>query len=146
VARLNNLTPDNTGRIVFTLSFIGTYHYMAGFKIIEPGGSTSAGRSNGYNPEAPSSALTALASDRGEAVVYPNPFSSQINLNIRELPIGLYLIQVTDAAGKLVLLQRYNKLPGASTNAIQSDFLKPGLYFLQLVGATHKKIYKIIKL
>jgi hypothetical protein len=145
VARLSNVTPDNTGKIEFTLSFIGSFHYIAGFKITETTGS-AAGRSNEYSPEASLVESTAMEIESSEALVYPNPFSNQININIRELPTGLYLIQVTDPAGKVVLQQQQKKLPGGSTSVVQTGFIKPGIYYLQLVGPTYKKCYKIIKM
>jgi hypothetical protein len=145
VARLNNVTPDNTGKIVFTLSFIGSFHYVAGFKITESPGSV-AGRSNESNSEDHLMESTAMVIESNEALVYPNPFNDQINVNIRELPTGLYLIQITDPAGKVVLQEQQKKLPSGSTSVVQTGFIKPGIYYLQLVGPTYKKSYTIIKM
>lgn len=145
VARLNNITPDNTGRIVFTLSFIGTYHYMAGFAITEPGDAI-AGRSSGIVSE--SEAISPIISEaiQGDAIVYPNPFKNNISLNISAFPTGPYLVQFTDAAGKIVLQHQQNKQPGATVGNVQAGYLKTGVYYLQIISQTYKKTYKIIKL
>ena len=145
VARLNNIAPDNTGRIVFTLSFIGTYHYVAGFSISEPGNQI-AGRSSGsiINETAAASHSTVTAT--GDAIAYPNPFHNNVSLNISALPIGPYLVQFTDAAGKIVLQQQLNKQPGATLSRVKAVSLEMGVYYLQIISKAYKKTYKIIKL
>lgn len=144
VARLNNITPDNNGRIVFTLSFIGTYHYMAGFSIVEPGNAV-AGRAvdpvyESMLPNLPSIELN------GDAIIYPNPFRNNVSLNITGIPTGPYLVQLTDAFGKVVLQQQQNKQPGANVSIIKSEVLKTGVYYLQIISPTYKSTHKIIKL
>jgi len=140
-----NISPDNAGKVKVTISRIGTYHYLAGFTITEPGDAV-AGKSAGLITEAEGILPTTSEATNGDAIVYPNPFKNNVSLNISTLPTGPYLVQFTDAAGKIVLQHQQNKQPGATVANVQAGSLKTGVYYLQIISKTYKKTYKIIKL
>jgi hypothetical protein len=145
-AKFYGIIPDNNGNVIVVISRIGTYHYFAGFMITEIVPDGLAGRSNGSIVNTTMPTTLFMESDRGDAIAYPNPFKNNISLNISALPIGPYLVQFTDAAGKIVLQQQQNKQPGATLSSVKAGSLEMGVYYLQIISKTYKTTHKIIKL
>jgi lysophospholipase L1-like esterase len=145
-AKFYGIIPDNNGNVIVVISRIGTYHYFAGFMITEIVPDGLAGRNSGSILNTTMPATLFMESVGGDAIAYPNPFQNNVSLNISALPIGPYLVQFTDAAGKIVLQQQQNKQPGATLSSVKAGSLEMGVYYLQIISKTYKTTHKIIKL
>ncbi len=141
VARLNDILPDNNGRIVFTLSIIGTYHYMAGFTITEP--ATAPAAATFATTE-----LTPAGDIAGqpleETVIYPNPFTDRVQVKLTNAA-GPYKLFLTDVAGKIVLQKNVATSSAGAIENLATKNLQRGTYFLQIVTAEKRTTYKLIK-
>ncbi|RYE16591.1 MAG: T9SS type A sorting domain-containing protein, partial [Sphingobacteriales bacterium] len=144
VARLHNIRPDNNGRITFTLSIIGSYHYMAGFTITEPAPPT--GRAPVEEEIISINNITEVPYDNaGETIIYPNPFKQRLMVKPGKEHSGAKMISVSDAAGK-PLTQK--NIAAGNSNVVEILLpvgLQKGIYFLQIVSAQKRTIHKLIK-
>ena len=75
-------------------------------------------------------------------IVYPNPFSTEVNLKIREEITGNLELKIIDITGKTVYT---GKIPAAATFKIDLSFLYSGMYMLSVKGNNFLSSYKIIK-
>ncbi len=145
VARLNDILPDNTGRIVFTLSIIGTYHYMAGFTIKEPA-TAPAMVANVVEAEYRASINNEQAKDlMAETVIYPNPFTDRIQVKLGSSTAGSYKLYLTDVAGKIILQKNVASSGAGAVENVGTKNLQRGTYFLQILTTEKRTTYKLIK-
>ncbi len=147
VARLNDITPDNTGRIIFTLSIAGSYHYMAGFTIIEPIGAPTAAPF--LFTEAPQKENNQSINDQNrratETSIFPNPFTDKIQIARGYSTSGSYKIYLTDVTGQIILQKNIaNNNQGAVEN-LTVPALQKGIYFLRIVSNQKQTVHKLIK-
>ncbi len=70
-------------------------------------------------------------------VVYPNPFSNEILINTNE-PL---LMNIIDIRGNIIIQKQIIR-----GEVITTDFVYPGIYFLELTGNSGTEYYKMIKL
>jgi len=75
-------------------------------------------------------------------IVYPNPFSTEVNLKISEEIAGNIELKIIDIAGKTVYA---GTIPAAATFKIDLSFLYSGMYMLSVKGNNFLVNYKIIK-
>ena len=148
VARLNNIVPDNNGKIVFTLILSGLYHYMAGFSIIEP--ATVPAVAAGFM-QADNSTNLATAANAEEASsetkIYPNPFDDKIQVQLGNSVPGNYKIYLTDVAGKIIL-QKNISVASAGAGIVESfdtRRLQKGIYFLKIITKQKRTVHKLVK-
>ncbi|MBC7867499.1 MAG: T9SS type A sorting domain-containing protein [Gloeobacteraceae cyanobacterium ES-bin-316] len=139
-AKLNNITPDNTGKIVFTLALNGLYHYMAGFTIIEP----TAPASVASFSQASISVLDPEP-DELQFLYYPNPFKDGITLKIIDQKPGIHYLTLTDMTGKIIWRKNATSITGITQEFIQTKALQNGIYFLQVVTNKKRSVYKLVK-
>jgi len=71
-------------------------------------------------------------SNSPEIRVYPNPFSSHINLNINSFVQGEVFYKIFNAAGQLVKNGSVTQESGNREHVIHTDNLIPGVYFLNI--------------
>ncbi len=62
--------------------------------------------------------------------VYPNPARDVFNILVKGLPSETVVIQLTDAAGKIVLQKNYTPVSGIVNDRIVTNNLPGGLYFI----------------
>ncbi|MEJ7626695.1 MAG: PKD domain-containing protein [Ferruginibacter sp.] len=145
LAQFNNIFPDNTGRIVFMLSFTGTYQYLAGLTIIEPAPPQFTGtRREIQNPELQSLSITSIEKEKreGEVRIFPNPFRDHISI---ELPDDHpdYKISIIDLSGNIVWTKQITGRKKVELITLTS--LPKGNYILHISHLQGRKSYKIIK-
>ncbi|RYY09712.1 MAG: T9SS type A sorting domain-containing protein, partial [Chitinophagaceae bacterium] len=124
-AKLSGVLADNAGRIMVTLSFTGTYNYIAGFSITES--------------QLISRMPVELNGQPENWLVYPNPFSSVFNAKLNNSIKGKYSIVLTDLSGKILQLIRGVKVNAQETVVIRARSLNKGMYRITLVNG--EKIY-----
>jgi photosystem II stability/assembly factor-like uncharacterized protein len=79
--------------------------------------------------------------DRAAVILYPNPVKNELNIT---LPISSDMdVRVFDTQGKL--LQFYRDLESVSTLTINTEILKPGIYFIRLETSQGDVTKKFIK-
>ncbi len=135
-AKLNNIQPAANGKIVFTLSFTGTYHYFAGFKIAEPVGAPNLSfAGTGDEP----------AVEQGAAFsIYPNPFSNEVTVRLPPFS-RRFRVTLTDITGKLLRQRDEHTNPGAASIIIKTNDFKKGIYFLQITTSAGRTVHKLVK-
>ena len=82
----------------------------------------------------------------GQALLYPNPASNQININYFNKDGGLVNIQVFNSAGKLVksILNNNDANRGVQTSVISIAELSAGVYLLKLGIGNEIHAYKFV--
>lgn len=78
--------------------------------------------------------------------VYPNPFSSEINLDIEAEQEGTAIITVTNAIGKQLLQRKVSVQSGANTEKLLLDARLPqGIYFIHIQMGSLSNYFKVLK-
>lgn len=75
-------------------------------------------------------------------VVYPNPFSEQLNIQLPENVIGSYSFKVTDLLGRTL----YSKIQSEKSFSWNSSFLSNGVFILSIENNGMKISKKVIKM
>jgi hypothetical protein len=78
------------------------------------------------------------------ALIYPNPFSESISINVLNNTASFDLnLKITDLSGRTVFIENY-----ASANNIRlsTESLSPGIYFIELKQGPHKQLTKLVKI
>ena len=149
-AKFNNISPDNNGRVIVTISRIGTWHYLAGFMISEqevPQPMISfrgpAVLNSTYEEE-----YISVPKERESAsiFIYPNPAKENLNLIFSEKFTGKYALVLLDINGKTVLQKTGIKYAGSNSVVLDIKALENGIYILQFTTQDKKSTSKIIKL
>jgi len=71
--------------------------------------------------------------------VYPNPFTDNVNINLKN---QTSLLQIIDVTGKIILSKK--NIPMGVQN-INLNQLKKGIYFIRIVTDNQIKVKRIIK-
>ena len=77
----------------------------------------------------------------GEVLIYPNPVSSELNINIADKRFTTATI--TDVNGKI--LGRYTLSANGAVSTINLSTLPKGIYVLKLIGNSDQLVRKVIK-
>jgi hypothetical protein len=153
-AQFTDITPDSDGTVSVILSSVNVWHYIAGFSIIDQsdGASTSKIDIQAVQTDAVSNVQPdATANEKTinkipEASIYPNPFVSSFQVQIKDEAPGAYRLIFSDIFGKQILVKKVKKGTGPSIENIQVNNLASGNYLLQVINENgSKNVYKIIK-
>jgi len=148
-AKFNNISPDNGGRVIVTISRIGNWHYLAGFMISEQevpqpfiSFRGSAALNSTYEED-----YISVPKERESAsfFIYPNPAKENLNLIFSEKFIGKYTLFLSDINGKTVLQKTGIKYAGSNSVVLDIKALRNGIYILQFTTQDKKLTSKIIK-
>jgi hypothetical protein len=66
--------------------------------------------------------------------VFPNPFSSEINIRINEKINDAYLLRITDQNGVVVFEKISDDIQNGNVKLVVGNAFSPGLYFIQIIG------------
>ncbi|MEO5942516.1 MAG: T9SS type A sorting domain-containing protein [Ferruginibacter sp.] len=152
-AQFTDISPDSKGTVSVILSSVNVWHYIAGFSIIDQSGGAStskiaveAAQTNAIYSIQPDATTEKTISRLPEAYVYPNPFVSSFQVQIKDEAAGAYRLILSDIFGKQILVKKVNKGAGPSIEHIQVNNLASGNYLLQVINENgSKNVYKIIK-
>jgi len=99
-----------------------------------------------HQPDLDLATMIREQSDEGAVLIYPNPVKDELSINFSGIENGTYVLEVTDALGKLIY-QGKTAVIGASSGAIikMSD-IAAAAYFLNITGKDFKKTIKINKI
>ena len=75
--------------------------------------------------------------------VQPNPFSNQLEINLKELQENNLIVTIYSLEGKLVSTQTIQT--GNQFVTLNLDYIEPGIYYLNLIGSTINATQKIVK-
>lgn len=153
-AQFTDITPDSKGTVSVILSSVNVWHYIAGFSIIDQSGGASTSKIG--IPAVQTDAIFSVQPDATvnektikripEVSVYPNPFVSTFQVQIKDEAPGAYRLIFSDIFGKQILVKKVNKGTGPSIENIQVNNLASGNYLLQVINENGiKNVYKIIK-
>lgn len=81
--------------------------------------------------------------DDNRISVFPNPFDKYLNINLEQDLSGYILIKISNTEGKAVLEKL---LEGEKLYKLDVDFLKPGMYVIEVTNNKHTQKNKILKL
>jgi hypothetical protein len=76
--------------------------------------------------------------------VFPNPASQQVQVNYYNSKAGNVQLQITDAAGKVVMQQLSNEQAGNIIQSLNISLLPKGVYVLNIRSATGSQNQKLI--
>jgi hypothetical protein len=80
--------------------------------------------------------------------VYPNPATTQVEINFRLKGTSDVILSFKDASGKVIFTQNREKAPAGMDQLLSVDFadynLAPGLYFVELNGDGFKETKKLV--
>lgn len=77
--------------------------------------------------------------------VAPNPFTDEVWLNISAKAQQDLTLTISDVQGRIIMKQALNIAAGNQQQLLEVGDLLPGMYHLQLTGATVNASYKIVK-
>ncbi len=83
--------------------------------------------------------------ETGCAKVYPNPASSELNIEIFVSKKGSLDIKITDQSGRMIYLKRAENVSGICQEKIWIKDYPAGLYYLKITDATGEQTIKFIK-
>ena len=78
--------------------------------------------------------------------IFPNPFTDHLNIIINSKADRKIRLNLTSTAGKQVFTDDKFLTAGENQISINTSFLSPGLYILNINGASFMKAYPLIKL
>jgi len=145
IARLYNITPDNSGNAVITIIRIGTWNYLAGFSITEQ---SSSAREAG-NTETTESGLmiseTDSSADNTFVTVFPNPFTTKVQVHVNNKLEGDYQIILSDISGKEFWNKSNKKGLKDITETIDTRVLKNGNYIIKVTTKEGTSVHNVSK-
>ncbi len=159
---------DNNGNFMWAQKMGGTYYYDHGYSIItdsigniyiagifedvadfNPPLSTyltSNGGTDNFVVKYNNSGVGISGIDQTNSLfIYPNPTTCVLNIDIKQIPIGLYEITLTNSMGQAVIK---NNLTISNDSLFAQIYLKDiteGLYFLTINSDNFRKTYRIQK-
>lgn len=144
VARFTNIVPDNNGRIIVTISRIGTWNYLSGFTVTE---TTASGARTSLQPVAAGNITTEETIIASPVVaVHPNPARETISLQLPAGASGRYAISLVNMNGSTVLQKKGLKTTAAYTERINIKDLPKGMYLINVSIGDQKMNSSFIKL
>ncbi len=145
-AILNGLVANSSGILAIDLYRIGTYNYLAGFTLtaLESRPFTV---NQGAPPVIEKDIPSEAAFHEGETVIntFPNPFTNQVNMILRNDYAGDYTVSLADNNGRVLRQFRYNKFIGETRQTINPGNLARGTYMLIIQMGKERLIHKIIR-
>jgi hypothetical protein len=78
--------------------------------------------------------------------IFPNPFTDHLNIIINSKADRKIRLSLTGASGKQVFTEDKILTAGENQISINTSILSPGLYILNIHGASFMKAYPLIKL
>ena len=149
-AKFSNITPYNTGKVVFTISFTGLYNYISGFAVTEAATAATLRGGSSEEPEAIEEKVVAAAPQKIASQlaisIYPNPFTSYIQVELNSAAVGKFQLTLMDMLGKRMMTQSVIKNSEFMMQRIDATQLRPGIYLLQIFAPDGSQTtQKIIK-
>ncbi len=77
--------------------------------------------------------------------IYPNPVRDKLQVELLLPPENTYTLQIVDASGKILLRKPLQNYVGPYKETLDLRFLRQGVYFLEIVGGSHKKSITFVK-
>ncbi len=145
-AKFTNITPDQSGKVVINLINKGTYQYLAGFSINEPGSAAigfvnSTAAATRTEVVIPDIDKNSNVNEIASLTVFPNPFINYIQVQLTEKIDEEYIVSLIDNAGRIL----FNKISNRNNENINTPNLPKGVYYIQVVYKGKKSIRKLIK-
>ncbi|MBC7937691.1 MAG: T9SS type A sorting domain-containing protein [Rhizobacter sp.] len=147
VARFTNVVPDNNGRIVVTISRIGTWNYLSGFVVTENSLASFARTTYTGNETAAAIIPQETAPAANDIFsVHPNPATNFVYINIPQPVAGSYKVIVVNMNGKIVLQKTGVKNYAVYIDRIDVSHLPKGMYSLKLSYSNKTESINVVKL
>jgi hypothetical protein len=81
-----------------------------------------------------------------DVALYPNPFSNQLNVSIKNPLVAKWQFQLYNAAGKKLFINSYQISGADATIQLRPTlYLQPGIYLLVIDGGNTHLVKKIVK-
>jgi hypothetical protein len=145
-----NLTPAS-GIITVNIDVLVNYAYLNGFTLTEIGkagpGNVKALTGNKGSVNTGDAIASLLKTDTGSVFfgVFPNPFSDQFQLQVRNNRTGKLKITLFDQAGRIIQEYQFTKESETFRKTILFQNLPKGIYFIQAQLADWRKAIQVIK-
>ncbi len=146
-AKFINISPNSAGKILVTISRIGTWNYIAGFIIKEASINPPPllARTNKTAADASDENIAEKTKQNNELLLYPNPAGDVVTVKLPPALENEYLVTITNEMGSTVYRKVHHKKNEVTPNLIDIKNLKQGLYILQLQTKMQHISYKFLK-
>ncbi len=146
-AKFANISPNSAGKVLVTISRIGTWNYIAGFVIKEVMSNPAAllTRTNKTLADASDENIAQNTKQNDDILLYPNPAIDVVKI---KLPVAFeneYLVTITNEMGSTVYRKLHHKKNEVTTDLIDIKNLQKGLYILHFQTKTQHVIRKVFK-
>ncbi len=146
-AKFINISPNSAGKVLVTISRIGTWNYIAGFIIKEASSNPVMllARTNKTVADASDENIAEKTKQNDELLLYPNPARDVVTI---KLPLAFeneYLVTITNEMGSTVYRKLHHKKNEVTTDLIDIKKLQKGLYILHFQTKTQHLTRKFFK-
>lgn len=99
------------------------------------------------NPNTPCSHLSVenIDGDNINTLIYPNPFTGNVNIEITSFKTSTTIVQLFDLNGRQILRKEFQINQGLSTVPIETIGLSNGIYLMTIIMGNELSSHKIIK-
>jgi hypothetical protein len=139
VARLNDISADNSGNVTVTVSRVGTWNYIAGFTITEQ--SAVAVRTTG----APAIMDNTTQAITDSTVTVAATFTHSIKVEINDNSEGSYTITLSDVSGNVIWNKTGTKGIDRLVETIATRQVAVGDYVLKVTTGKGTSVHTITK-
>ena len=80
-----------------------------------------------------------------DAGLYPNPATNEINISISTLRMDKMNYQVFDNAGRIVMQETKQVVPGRNQLPVDINKLSAGVYYIKLTGNLINRTFQFVK-
>jgi len=81
---------------------------------------------------------------KGDVVIYPNPATNYVNIDVKATQRTMYTIQLMDMSGRTVLENNNSAVYGVNHTGLDVSGMRQGIYFLRISSATGSNVQKLI--
>lgn len=77
--------------------------------------------------------------------IFPNPFNSEININLNNIVNGNVEVRIIDINGRVVAELNQNTNSTTNNITVNTTTIDKGMYFIEVIVGGEKSVHKIIK-
>jgi hypothetical protein len=81
---------------------------------------------------------------KGDVVIYPNPATSFVNIDLKASQRTAYTVQLMDMSGRVVLQNANTAVSGINHTGLDVSGMPKGIYFLRISSTTGSYVQKLI--
>ncbi len=144
-AKFLNVSPNSAGKIIVTISRIGTWNYIAGF-VVKEAGSAAAPVSRTMFAEEEIKTGQIQTARQEKFILFPNPSRDKLKIILPSFFEKDVRINIINSLGKVVYTEVVSNVIKGAVNIIDLQKLQAGMYILQVQSSEENIVRKFFKL